>query len=43
MERCLLPAQESGGTTASFLKFTIPELLMGLVNALWINNEVASK
>uniref|UniRef100_A0A0A9E3I0 Uncharacterized protein n=1 Tax=Arundo donax TaxID=35708 RepID=A0A0A9E3I0_ARUDO len=32
-----------GSTKASSLNFTIPQLLMGLVNALWINNEVASE
>jgi hypothetical protein len=37
----LLPAHDK--TTVSFLEFTVPKLLMGLVNALRINNEVASK
>jgi len=27
----------------SFLQFTVPELLVGLVNTLRINNEVASE
>jgi hypothetical protein len=31
----------SGSTMVSFLQFTVPELLMGLVNTLRVNNEVA--